>query len=201
MSIETTIAYALAITLFASIPGPGVFAVVAQAIARGAGPAFVLLTGIIVGDIAYLIAAAAGLGLLAAQMGAFFGVVKYMGGAYLIWLGWKNWHSRPLTEGSKGPSGKLSLLGGFAISLSNPKVMVFYLAFLPTFMDVTTITGTDIAVLAGITTAVSYGVLGVYIFGAGKLRSAVTKPGPQKWFGRFSGTVMAGAGVLVATRN
>ena len=201
MTIETIIAYALAITLFASIPGPGVFAVIAQAIARGAGPAFILLTGIIVGDIAYLIAAAAGLGLMAAQMGALFGIVKYIGGAYLIWLGWKNWHSRPLSENGKKPSGKLSLLGGFAISISNPKVMIFYLAFLPTFMDVTTITSTDIALLASITTIVSYGVLGAYIFGADKLRSAVTKPGPQKWFSRFSGTVMAGAGVLVATRN
>jgi len=201
MTLETIIAYALAITLFASIPGPGVFAVVAQAIARGPWPALVLLTGIIVGDIAYLVAAAAGLGLLAAQMGSLFVVVKYIGAAYLIWLGWKNWHARPLSAEAKRPSSKLSLAGGFAISLSNPKVMIFYLAFLPTFLDITTITGTDIALLASITTAVSYAVLGAYIFGASKLRTAVTRPGPQKWFGRFSGAVMAGAGVLVATRN
>jgi len=201
MTLETIIAYTLAISLFASVPGPGVFAVVAQAIARGITPAFILLTGIIVGDIAYLIAAAAGLGLLAEQMGTLFGIVKYIGGAYLVWLGWKNWHSRPLSEDSKKPSGKLSLFGGFAISLSNPKVMVFYFAFLPTFMDVTSITATDIALLASITTGVSFAVLGTYIFGAGKLRRAVTKPGPQKWFSRFSGTVMAGAGVLVATRS
>lgn len=201
MTLETIIAYALAITLFASIPGPGVFAVVAQAIARGPLPAFILLTGIIVGDIAYLVAAAAGLGLLAAKMGSLFAVVKYIGGAYLIWLGWKNWHSHSASNTAKQVSTKLSLLGGFAISISNPKVMIFYIAFLPTFMDVTIITGTDIALLASITTVVSYAVLGVYIVGAGKLRSAVTNPGPQKWFGRFSGAVMAGAGVLVATRN
>jgi len=201
MTIETIIAYTLAISLFASVPGPGVFAVVAQAIARGPLPAFIMLTGIIIGDIAYLVAAAAGLGLLAAQMGSLFVAVKYIGGAYLIWLGWKNWHSHSATTEKKPVSTKLSLLGGFAISLSNPKVMVFYFAFLPTFMDVTLITATDIALLASLTTIVSYVVLGGYIFGANKLRSAVTKPGPKKWFGRFSGTVMAGAGVLVATRN
>jgi len=201
MTIETIIAYGLAITLFASVPGPGVFAVVAQAIARGTAPAFILLTGIIIGDIAYLVAAAAGLGLLAAKMGTLFVVVKYVGAAYLIWLGWKNWHSKATQQAGKPPSTKLSLAGGFAISISNPKVMIFYLAFLPTFMDITTITRTDIALLASITTGVSYSVLGAYIFGASKLRNMITKQRPQKWLSRFSGSIMAGAGVLVATRN
>lgn len=201
MSIETIIAYSIAITMFAASPGPGVFAVIAQSIARGTAPAFALLTGIIFGDIAYLVAAAAGLGLLAAKMGTMFVLIKYMGAAYLIWLGWQAWHHKADIANSPAKATKRSLVGGFAISISNPKVMVFYFAFLPPFLDLTTITITDIALLASITTLVSYVVLGVYILGAAKLRTVITKPRPQKWLARFSGTVMAGAGVLVATRN
>lgn len=204
MSGETILAYALAMALFAAVPGPGVFAVVAQAMARGTFAAFALLTGIILGDIAFLLAAATGLGLLAAQLGELFLIVKLAGAAYLVWLGWQSWKAgtQPAaTPETKDSSRKWSLMGGFAISISNPKVMIFYLAFLPPFLDLTTATAADIALLASITTAVTYVVLGFYILSAAKLRSTIAQPRAQKWLNRFSGTVMAGAGILVAARN
>jgi len=201
MSVETAIAYAFAMGLFAALPGPGVFAVVSQAVARGTSPAFVMLTGIILGDIAFLIAAAAGLGILAAKLGTFFVIVKYVGAAYLIWLGWQAWYAQGTTEPVRSNPTRFSLLGGFSISISSPKVMVFYLAFLPSFLDLTTITAANIGLLALITTVNTYLILGTYIIGASKLRQTISRPRPQKWFNRLSAAVMAGAGVLVATRN
>ena len=201
MSIETAIAYALAMGLFAASPGPGVFAVVSQAVARGAGPAFVMLTGIIIGDITFLIAAAAGLGILAEKLGTFFAIIKYVGAAYLIWLGWQAWRIQGTADPASNTPTRFSLLGGFSISISNPKVMVFYLAFLPSFLDLTTITAADIGLLASITTVNTYLILGIYIVGASKLRQTISRPRPQKWFNRLSGAVMASAGVLVAARN
>ncbi len=207
MSIETIITYCLAMMLFAAAPGPGVFAVISQSLTRGMAPAFAMLTGIIVGDIAYLLAAAAGLGLIAKQMGALFIIVKFIGGAYLIWLAWQSWHTKIVNPSSKSKPdtpkkpNKFSLLGGFAISISNPKVIVFYLAFLPPFIDLSTATTGDLALLGVITAVVLYFVMGAYILGAAKLRRTISKPTPQKWFNRISATMMAGAGIIVATRN
>jgi len=200
MSAEIIVAYTIALTFLAASPGPGVIAVIAQAITRGPISAFLMLTGLIIGDTMYLIAAAAGLGLLASKMGAFFIAVKYAGAAYLLWLAWKSWHNKKPTTSNKGQSHRHSLAGGIAISLSNPKVIVFYLAFLPTFLDLTAITAADIAILALITTFVSYIVLGIYIVGAAKLRQTISKPQPQKWFNRLSATMMASAGFVVAAR-
>jgi threonine/homoserine/homoserine lactone efflux protein len=207
MSVETIITYCLAMTLFAAAPGPGVFAVIAQSITRGIAPAFIMLSGIIIGDIAYLVAAAAGLGLLAKQMGTLFILVKFIGGAYLIWLAWQSWHAKIASPETSSETklaqkpARFSLLGGFAISISNPKVIVFYLAFLPPFIDLSKATSSDIAMLAVITAAVLYIIMGAYILGAAKLRRTISKPTPQKWFNRLSATMMAGAGIIVATRS
>lgn len=208
MTLETILAYTAAITIFAASPGPGVFAVIGQSVLRGTSAALLMLTGIIIGDVIFLIGAAAGLGLLAAQMGALFIFIKYLGAGYLVWFGWQSWRKKTAssnTEEAKGikkhSSVRSSLLAGTAISLSNPKVMVFYLAFLPPFLDLTTISVTDIAVLTSITTAVSYVVLGFYILGAAKLRQEISRPRPQKWFNRISGALMVSAGALVATRS
>jgi len=193
--------YMITLCLFAASPGPGVFAVIGQSIARGPAQAFLMLTGIIIGDIFYLIATVAGLGLLAAKMGVIFALVKYLGAAYLIWLGWQNWRRKKILMDGSAKAAHQSLLGGFAISISNPKVMVFYLAFLPTLLDVSAISVSDVAVLASITTVVSYVILSVYIFGAARLKKTITKPRPQRWFNRLSGTMMAGAGFFVAIRS
>lgn len=94
MSIETIIAYAFAMGLLAATPGPGVFATVAQAVTKGTAPAYAMLTGLIVSDIIYLVAAATGLGLLAQQFGEAFTLLRYAGAAYLIWLGWTSWSAQ-----------------------------------------------------------------------------------------------------------
>jgi threonine/homoserine/homoserine lactone efflux protein len=201
MTAESTFIYAFAMALFVAAPGPGVFAVIALAISKGPRPAFVMLTGIILGDISFLIAAAAGLGLLAAKMGVLFTAFKYLGAAYLIWLGWKCWTSKITAMPENKGRARYTLLAGFAIPISNPKVMVFYLAFLPPFLDLTKVTASDIGLLASITAVITYTILGTYIFGAAKLRSKISKPTPQKWFSRISGSIMAAAGVLVASRS
>lgn len=202
MTVESLIAYALALGLFAASPGPGVFATIGHAITRGSGPAFALLSGLIVGDIVFLVGAALGLGVAAKQLGELFLLVRIAGAAYLIWLGWKSWtktHAASMREPSQ-PNAK-SFLGGVAISLSNPKVMVFYLAFLPTFVDLTQLNSGGILVLALITAIVSYMVLGFYIVGARRLSRSLAKPTVRRAFDRAAGSMLIAAGVLVATRN
>lgn len=202
MTLETTIAYAIALAIFAGSPGPGVFATIAQAISKGAGPAFALLTGLIIADIIYLVAAAAGLGVIAKEFHEVFTVVRWAGAAYLIWLGWNCWKTpaEPSDEIQKRAKAK-SFLAGFSISLSNPKVIVFYLAFLPTFVDLGTITTGDVAILASITAGLSYVVLGAYIYAARRVSHSFEKPRVRRRFDQVSGSLLIGAGVFVAARN
>lgn len=202
MSLETIAAYALATVIFGLTPGPGVFAVIAQSITRGLGPAFLMLLGILAGDFIYLIAALTGLGVLAKSLGSLFVVIKLCGAAYLLYLAWKSWTTpinRPEKPEKKAKAG--SLLAGLTISVSNPKVIVFYLAFLPTFFDLQALTGTDLVAITAVTIGVLFLVMAGYVLGAVKLRQTISKPRPQKWFQRISGTLMAGAGVMLAARS
>ncbi len=202
MSIETIIAYALAMGVLAATPGPGVFATIAQAITKGAAPAFAMLTGLVVADIIYLVAAATGLGLLAQQFGEAFVVMRYVGAAYLIWLGWTSWTgSKTMDEQPRATAKSRSFIAGFLISLSNPKVIVFYLAFLPTFVDLQAIQASDVGILAAITAVLSYVILGGYIYGARRVGHSLKQPTMKKRFDRAAGTLLIGTGIFVAARN
>lgn len=202
MSFETLAAYAIATVIFGLTPGPGVFAVIAQSITRGLWPAFLMLFGILLGDLVYLLAALTGLGVLAKSMGSFFVAVKLCGAAYLIYLAWKSW-TRPINkqEETEGKAKASSLLAGLAISVSNPKVIVFYLAFLPTFFNLEALAVADLVAITAVTIGVLFLVMAGYVLSAAKLRKTISKPRPQKWFQRISGTLMAGAGIMLAARS
>lgn len=202
MTAETLIAYSIALSLFAATPGPGVFATIGQAMSRGTAPALALLSGLIAADIIYLVAAAFGLGIMAQHMGKLFMVIKFVGAAYLIWLGWISWTRQysPTANDTEYPRGR-SFLAGFAVSLSNPKVMVFYLAFLPTFVDLSTVQPLDIAILASLTAILSYVILGFYIAGARSLATSLKKPSVRRYFDRVAGSFLIGSGLFVAARN
>ncbi len=202
MSFETSIAFVIAMAIFAGSPGPGTFAVFAQALSRGRASAFALLTGITFGDIIYLVGAVYGLGVLATELGTIFTYIRYAGAVYLIWMGYQAWTSDAATDEVPTDSKKgKAIFAGFTISISNPKVMIFYLAFLPTFIDLKTVTHTDIAILAIITVTVIYAVLGSYILAANELRDKLNQPKAKRWFNRITGGLLFSAGLAVAARG
>ena len=95
MSLETLLAFTLAMFLLAASPGPGFLMVVARALTGGFAAGLAAIAGLVVGDILFLVLAILGLSALAAVMGEFFLAVKVLGAAYLIWLGVKLWRSKP----------------------------------------------------------------------------------------------------------
>ncbi|MDP1729744.1 MAG: LysE family translocator [Devosia sp.] len=126
-----TIAYAIAVV----VPGPGVAAVVARALGGGFWGAVPMVLGILAGDLIYLVFAVFGLAAIAAWFGPVFIVVRWAGAAYLLYIAWKFWTARPGTEqiGPKaGEHWSRTFLAGLALTLGNPKTIVFYLALLPT---------------------------------------------------------------------
>lgn len=205
MTIESALSFFIAIVIFGITPGPGVFAILARALAQGANSCFMLALGMTISDILYLIAACFGLAVMATHWSELFTVIRIVGAAYLIYIGWKMWHA-PIdleeTESKATKSGMaLSFLQGFLISASNPKVILFYIAFLPTFMDLTVLDGGDI-LLASILTlfGLMLGLLSIAVFAA-KARVWLRSEVAVKRLNRSAGSIMVGAGAYLATRS
>ncbi len=203
LSVETLLAFMAAMLVLALTPGPGFLAVVARAMSRGFGAGLAATAGLVLGDLLFLALAILGLSALAAVLGEFFLVVKWLGAAYLVWLGIALWrsggaaaHEAPRPRGSHG--GSLAL--GFLVTLGNPKVILFYGAFLPTFVDLAALTLGDVLLLGTVVAAVLFAVLGVYAFLAARAGRAMTNSRAQRWLNRVTGGLLVGAGVAVATR-
>lgn len=181
--------------VLALVPGPGFAVVIATAIARGFKPAAVMALGNALGDVVFLLFAISGLVLLAQALGGLFVVVKFAGAAYLIWLGIRLWRSAPLAiQIEANPTGGNLWRGfftGLAISLGNPKVIAFYLGFLPAFLDLQRLTLADTAIA---------GVLMGYARLIAASRGFLTRPYWSRSVKRGSGVAMIGAGVALATR-
>jgi threonine/homoserine/homoserine lactone efflux protein len=164
-----------------------------------------VIIGIIIGDILFLMLAIFGLTAVARVLGEFFFVVRLVGGAYLIWLGYKMWTTQPLTftanHGVHQRNGWQRLLGGLFITLGNPKVILFYIGFLPTFIDLNHLRPVDILIVASIVTLVLAGVMGCYTFMAGRARRIFTSQRAARNLNRTAGTVMIGTGLVIATRS
>jgi threonine/homoserine/homoserine lactone efflux protein len=135
MDLVTLAAFTIAYAIAVIVPGPGVAAVVARALGGGFRAAFPMVLGILAGDLVYLVFALFGLAAIATWFGPVFVIVKWAGALYLLYVAWQFWSAKPGSEqiGAKsdGNSWK-TFLSGFALTMGNPKTIVFYLALLPT---------------------------------------------------------------------
>ncbi len=204
MTIESIIAFSVAMFILAASPGPGVFASVAQALSTGFRTSFDVIAGIVIGDIIFLMLAIFGLSAIAHLLGEFFFIIKIAGGAYLVWMGWKMWTAEPVlfnaNQKTKRGTRKGRFLGGLFITLGNPKVIVFYAGFLPNFMDLRSLTLIDILIVIALITLILICVLGTYSFTAARAGRMFVSRRAIKNLNRCAGTVMAGAGITIAVR-
>ena len=121
------------------VPGPAVLYIFARSVEQGRRAGFVSILGIHVATLVHVAAAALGLSALLASSALAFSIVKYAGAAYLIWLGLKKIFGRaePVGAISVKPHGHWRLFrDGFVVNLLNPKTALFFLAFLPQFVEV-----------------------------------------------------------------
>ena len=193
-----------ALFIFMASPGPGTFAIVARALGSGFSHAFSMSLGMVFGDLVFLLMAIFGLNTIAHMMGDIFTVVKYIGGFYLIYLGIKIFRSKPSADSIK-PSKSDSLIkdfiSGFLISISNPKVILFYLSFLPTFVNLSTLTSGDIVLISSLVIIILTVVLGGYSYFAARAREVIKKPRAQTIMNRFAGSVMVTAGTVLIAKS
>jgi len=185
------------------LPGPGVTALVARVLARGTHGAAAFIAGFVVGSLTWFAIAATGLAVLASTFASVFIAIRYAGAAYLLYLAWKLWNApaRPLDAPASSPENRWRLfLTGVAINLGNPKVIVFFLALLPTVVDLGSLTPLGFAELALIIAAVASGVLTSYALAAARARRLFTSPRALRLVNRGSGAIMAGTAITIATR-
>jgi threonine/homoserine/homoserine lactone efflux protein len=204
MELAGLLLFSSALFIAAASPGPGIAAIVARVLGRGPKEAVAFSIGVALGDVVWLTFAILGLAALAQAFHGVFLVVKYLGAAYLLYIAYKIWTAPVVAQDIKAETSaehpaKL-LFGGLALTLGNPKTMVFYLALLPTFLDLTRITLLGFAELVVATLAVLGVVFAGYIALAARARRLFTSPRAIRILNRTTGTVMAGAAAAVAAR-
>ena len=203
MDLAHLLVFAAAYLAVVLLPGPGVTALVARVLTRGTHGASAYIAGFVVGALVWFSIAATGLAALASALGPVFVAVKYAGAAYLLYLAWKFWTSasRPFEASDTSPEGRWSLfLTGAAINLGNPKAVVFFLALLPTVVDLNALTLAGFAELAIIVATVVAGVFSTYALVAARPRRLFSSPRALRYMNRGSGIALAGAAAAVASR-
>ena len=185
-------------------PGPGVAAVVARALGRGLSGAPAFIAGFLAGDLIWFTLAATGLAMLAQTAHTVFVVVRYAGAAYLLYLAWRLWTTPAgALEVAQAPRRERPLqpfMGTLALTLGNPKTMVFFLAVLPTVVELKRLSIGGFLEIALVISCVLPAVLGAYAVFAARARARLSRPETVRWVQRGTGAVMAGAAVAVATR-
>lgn len=202
MSWSSIIALLGAMVILAAIPSVSVLAVSSRAAASGFIHGAFTALGIVLGDIIFIVIAIWGLSFLTETLGELSVFIKYLGGTYLIILGISlcRAKSRDLEAKQENQSSLLaSFLTGLFITLGDQKATLFYLGFLPAFLDISQISYLDTAIVVAITIVAVGGVKLFYAFMAHKARSLLHFH--STGINRIAGAVMVAVGIVVLSKS
>ncbi|MGS1094658.1 LysE family translocator [Aquamicrobium terrae] len=197
--------FVVAAVVLLVVPGPAVLYIVARSMAQGRKAGLVSDIGIHSATLVHVMAAALGLSALLASSAVAFSVVKYAGAAYLIWIGLKKIFGRDEEDADIGAGMKARSYGrlfrdGFVVNLLNPKTALFFLAFLPQFIEVERgHVAMQIAFLGLVFTLLGFISDGCYALAAGALGERLRQSRAYLRFERYvSGVLFIGLGVSAA---
>ena len=208
-SVETLLAFTLAGVVLVIIPGPSVLFIVGRALAHGRRAALASVAGNTVGASLVVVIVALGFGVIAAQSVAIFTALKLIGAAYLVYLGVQTIRKRGdlvarLGE-PVGPADHRMFLQGVVVGVTNPKVLVFFAAVLPQFVDTAVGSPTTQMLVLGLLFAIiAAGLDSVWGLAAGTARGwLATSPERLRWMGGIGGTslIVMGAGRALTGRK
>jgi threonine/homoserine/homoserine lactone efflux protein len=204
MSIETWLAFAAASAIMLAIPGPTILLVISYALGHGRRTALATVTGVTLGDFTAMTASLAGLGALLATSATLFTILKLIGAGYLMFLGIKLWRA-PVVTGPMGDNDNLPeekplkiLAHAYVVTALNPKSIIFFIAFVPQFLDLnqpflpqTLILEATFLCLAALNAL-------CYVLLADMARGFIRKASVQKMVNRTGGTLLIAAGAVTA---
>ncbi|MBS1168049.1 MAG: hypothetical protein H6R00_4074 [Proteobacteria bacterium] len=203
MSIEVWLAFVAASAVLLAIPGPTVLLVISYALGHERRTATATVAGVALGDFTAMTASMLGLGALLATSAALFTALKWIGAAYLIYLGLKLWRAPVASDEASAEAASAPkerplriFLHAYAVTALNPKSIIFFVAFLPQFLNhAEPLTFQMVifeATFLGLATAnaMTYGLM------ASLARQTIRKPRVQRLVNRTGGSLMIGAGLL-----
>jgi threonine/homoserine/homoserine lactone efflux protein len=205
MDLAGLAVFAAAYALAVASPGPGVAALVARVVGRGTRGAPAYIAGFVVGDLVWFTVAALGLAALAATFTTLFALIRWAGVAYLLYLAWRMWTAEPaLLDAPAGPADARPLalfLAGLTVTLGNPKVIAFFLALLPTIVDLAAMTPLAFVELAALIAGILTAVLSAYALAAERARRFIRNADAIRVVNRLCGLAIAGAAGTIAARS
>ena len=190
----------------AAAPSASVALVVTRSATMGVASGIAVATGIVLGDLVFVMLAILGLSTIAEAMGGLFIVIKYLGAIYLLWLGFsllKMQGSTSHTIGDAHPGASLitSFFAGFALTLGDLKAVFFYLSLFPAFIDLNALEAGDILLIVLITVASVGGVKVFYALSAAKIAALTKGIKLQNIARRIAGGIMLGAGSYIIAKT
>jgi len=204
MTLETWALFAITETALCFTPGPAVLLVLSQGLTRGTGASVYANLGILAGNALYFALSATGLGAILLASYELFSAIRWIGAAYLVWLGVTAFvgRSKVLTVAPAAPtSATRTFVNGFVLQVANPKALVFFVALLPPFIDPRGSVLLQVAILGATSVVIEFFVLLAYGAIAGRLTAMAARPRFQTLANRVAGTMLVAAGVSVALQR
>ena len=203
MSVTAWLAFASASAILLAIPGPTVLLVVSYALGHGRRSGMTTVAGVALGDLTAMTASMLGLGALLATSATILTALRWVGAAYLIYLGVNLWRT-PVTQDAAVPDAPSvrplrMFLHAYIVTALNPKSIVFFVAFLPQFLDASQTFLPQIMVMEGTFLALAMLNATLYALLASTARRTVRRPSVQRAVNRVGGSLLIGAGILTAT--
>jgi threonine/homoserine/homoserine lactone efflux protein len=205
MTVATWFAFAFASTVLLLIPGPTVLLVVSYALTQGRKVAIATAAGVALGDFIAMTLSLAGLGALLATSAMLFTLLKWLGAAYLIYLGVRLWRAPTalpaVREGVPDGGGRAirGIFGhAFVVTALNPKSIAFFVAFVPQFISHDAALLPQLVVMEATFVGLATFNALAYALAADRLRSRVKRPGVLKWMNRAGASCLVGMGAATA---
>jgi homoserine/homoserine lactone efflux protein len=196
IDLSLYLGFVLAVTVLMLIPGPNVALIVANSVAHGARYGLVTVAGTSAAMVLQLAVAGLGMAGLLASLGGWFEWLRWIGVAYLIYLGLQQWRA-PAVDLARTPaeprSGSGIFLRGLLVSLTNPKTLLFYGAFFPQFVAAGRPVAGQVAVLAATFLALAVLLDSAWAVAAGRARKLIAGRGRLR--NRLAGGLLIGAGL------
>jgi homoserine/homoserine lactone efflux protein len=203
MDLAVWITYLIATFILSLSPGPGVFSSISSGLHHGFRLGLWNGVGMQAANLLHVGLVSLGLGALLLASETLFAIVKWLGAAYLVYLGIVTWRAPPKAfeedRDDDADTAASVFRRGFFVNLTNPKGIIFFAAILPQFIDVARPQAMQYAILAATTFAVDLAVMMGYTAMAAKVMRAMRDPAKLRWVNRGLGGAFVAAGVALAT--
>ncbi|MCF1435169.1 LysE family translocator [Agrobacterium vitis] len=205
MTFQIWLAFVATAAVVLAIPGPTIVLVISYALGHGRSVAKATVAGVALGDFTAMTASMLGLGALLATSAMVFTLLKYIGAAYLIYLGIKLWRAPVMTRQEAEDGSQLSaekplriFLHTYAVTALNPKSILFFVAFLPQFLNTAEPLALQMVIFEATFLVLATLNAATYAIMASMARKSIRKPNVQRWVNRTGGSLMIGAGLVAA---